>query len=229
MPPVLPGGNCFEVRPQDGQEPTRTVVLIGDSHSYQWSTALVPMAVERGWHLIMPNHPRCRVTQANPWSDENCLTYSRGVVDWILQTRPDQVVTVGSRTQAVGPEIEVETYADTIRPVVEADIPVVNIRDNPRWAFKMPDCVQRWGVAAPQCTAPRHEKLADEWPRESLAELPNMAYMDFTEHLCPGGPDAPCPGVLGNVYVYMDDNHISRTYVLTMREQFEEQWDAVVS
>lgn len=226
MPPVFPSGNCFEVRP-DG-EPTRTVVVIGDSHAYQWSSVLVPMAIERGWHLILPNHPRCRITLPNPWSDETCVEYSRQVVEWVVTTRPDQVVTVSSRAQAVGPELEVETYAEAIRPVVDAGIQVVNIRDNPRWSFKMPDCVQRWGIVSPNCSAPRHEKLADEWPRASLEGLPNMAYMDFTEHLCPGGPDALCLGVLGNVYVYMDDNHISRTYVLSLREEFEAQWDSVV-
>ena len=92
----------------------------------------------------------------------------------------------------------------------------------------MPECVQRWGVGDERCTAPRYEKLADEWPRESLAELPNMRWLDLTEYLCPGGRDAPCPGVLGNVYVYMDDNHISRTYVQSLRPVFEELWDREV-
>lgn len=229
MPPVFPGGNCFEVRPDEGIEPSKTVVLIGDSHAWQWSTVLVPMAAERDWHLIMPNHPRCRITLENPWSDETCLEYSRLVVEWILQTHPDYVVTVSSRAQATGPELEVETYAEAIRPVVEAGIQVVNIRDNPRWTFNMPDCVQRWGVGSVRCTASRHQKLADEWPRASLEGLPNMAYLDFTEHLCPGGPDALCPGVLGGVYVYMDDNHISRTYVRSLREEFETQWDGAVA
>jgi|LSQX01.1.fsa_nt_gb peptidoglycan/LPS O-acetylase OafA/YrhL len=226
MPPVFEGGNCYEIRPEG--EPTRRVVLVGDSHAWQWSTVLVPMAIERGWHLIMPNHPRCRVTLENPWSNETCLEYSRLVVEWILTNDVDQVVTVGSRAQAAGPELEVETYADAIRPVVDAGIQVVNIRDNPRWTFNMPDCVQRWGTTSERCTAPRHEKLADEWPRESLEGMSNMAYLDFTELLCPGGPEALCPGVLGNVYVYMDDNHISRTYALSMRDDFEAQWDAVV-
>lgn len=223
MPPVFPGGGCFEVRPEG--EPTKTVVLIGDSHSYQWSTVLVPMARERGWHLIMPNHPRCRVTLANPWSDETCLEYSRLVVDYVLQTRPQQVVSIGSRAQADGPELDVETYGDAIRPVGEAGIEVINIRDNPRWTFHMPDCVQRWGVGSERCTAPRHEKLADEWPKESLEGIPNMEYLDFTEQLCPGGPDALCPGVIGNVYVYMDDNHVSRTYALTLQDVFEQEWN----
>lgn len=138
---------------------------------------------------------------------------------------PDHVVTIGSRAQPNGPELEVETYSEAIRPVVEAGIQVVNIRDNPRWTFAMPECVQRWGVDSPRCTAPRHEKLADEWPRETLQDLPNMRWLDFTEHFCPGGRDAPCPGVLGNVYVYMDDNHISRTYARSLQEEFEAQWD----
>jgi peptidoglycan/LPS O-acetylase OafA/YrhL len=226
QPPALPGGNCFELRPEG--PPTKVVVLVGDSHSWQWSSVLGPMAVERGWHLIMPNHPRCRVTLENPWSDSTCVEYSRQIVDYLLKVQPDHVVTIGSRAQANGPELEVETYAEAIRPVVEAGIQVVNIRDNPRWTFQMPECVQRWGVGSDRCTAPRHEKLANEWPRENLIGLPNMRWLDFTEYLCPGGPDAPCPGVLGNVYVYMDDNHISRTYAQSLRAEFEEQWNREV-
>ncbi|WP_425307545.1 acyltransferase family protein [Ammonicoccus fulvus] len=226
MPPEFPTGNCYEVRPEG--EPTRTVVLVGDSHSWQWSTVLVPMAVERGWHLIMPNHPRCRVTLENPWSDATCLEYSRAVVDYIVATRPDQVVTIGSRAQAVGPELEVETYAEAIRPVSDAGITVVNIRDNPRWTFAMPECVQRWGVNSPRCTAPLADKLGDAWPPPALAEQPNVRFLDFTDQICPSGLEGNCPGVIGNVYVYMDDNHLSRTYVLSLQDVFAERWDQVV-
>lgn len=226
MPPVFQGGNCYEVRPET--PPTRTVVVIGDSHSWQWSTILVPMAIDRGWHLIMPNQPRCRVTLENQWSDSTCLEYSRAVIDYVLATRPDEVVTIGSRAQAVGPELEVETYAEAIRPVADAGITVVNIRDNPRWTFNMPECVQRWGVNSPRCTAPLAEKLDAPWPPPGLAGMPGMRFLDFTDQICPAGLEGNCPGVIGNVYVYMDDNHLSRTYLQSLRDVFESRWDQVV-
>lgn len=34
--------------------------------------------------------------------------------------------------------------------------------------------------------------------------------------------------MIGNVYVYMDDNHLSRTYVLSLQDVFAERWDQVV-
>lgn len=225
-PPRLDRSACHEVVPEG--PPTKRVLMIGDSHSYQWSTALVPMAYERGWHLVMVMQPSCRVTMQNPWSDDVCVEYGQRIVDYILLTRPDLVVNIGSRAQAVGPELEVETYAERIRPVVDAGITVVNIRDNPRWTFGVAECVQRWGIDSPRCTAPKHAKMNDEWPRESLLPLPNMRYLDFTEHFCPGTRDDPCPGVIGNVYVYMDHNHLSRTYVETLQEEFVAQWDREV-
>ncbi|MDO5500084.1 MAG: acyltransferase family protein [Propionibacteriaceae bacterium] len=219
MPPT--GGGCHEVKPPP-EGATQTVVLIGDSHAYQWSTALVPMARDRGWHLIMPMLPNCRVTLENPWSNTVCLEYSQEIVDYLLQTRPDVVVTVSSRGQSIGPELEVETYADAIRPVVEAGIRVVNLRDNPRWPFHMPECVQRFGVDSERCSAPRSDKLNDVWPREALQGLPNMAYLDFTDLIC---PLERCRGVVGGVYVYMDGHHLSAAYIRTMNEEFAVRWD----
>lgn len=33
-----------------------------------------------------------------------------------------------------------------------------------------------------------------------------------------------CPGVIGNTYVYMDTNHLTRAYVLTLVDAFDEAW-----
>ena len=34
-----------------------------------------------------------------------------------------------------------------------------------------------------------------------------------------------CPGVIGNTYVYMDSNHLSRAYLESMGDVFAQAWD----
>lgn len=44
--------------------------------------------------------------------------------------------------------------------------------------------------------------------------------MDLGDFICARGI---CPGVVGNVYVYKDDNHPTRTHVESMIPMFEER------
>jgi len=60
--------------------------------------------------------------------------------------------------------------------------------------------------------------LADE-----QGKFGNAAFLDMTDLLCNG---AQCPSVIGNVFVYLDDNHLSKTYVTSMGEMFDERWFA---
>lgn len=218
MVPKPPNSECTEIKPPG--EPHKTVVMIGDSHSYQWVTLMSDLARREQWHLITAIKPSCRFTLANPASDAACVQYSKDVTAYLLELRPDFVFTVGSRAQANGPEIAVDTYAEATKPLTDAGIKIVNMRDNPRFDFKMPECVQRYGAADPRCLRPRSDKLAPVSPQLALETTPGMLTMDLTEYICPGGV---CPGVIGNVYVYMDDNHLSRTYVTSLKEEFEDQ------
>ncbi|OYO00242.1 acyltransferase [Enemella evansiae] len=218
LTPKPPASECTEIKPPG--EAHKTVVIMGDSHSNQWLTLMSDLARREQWHLITSIRPGCRITLPNPASDAACVQYSQEMVQYLLELRPDFVFTVGSRAQANGPEIAVDTYLEATKPLTDAGLKIVNIRDNPRFDFKMPECVQRYGAADPRCLKPRSEKLAPISPQVALEPTPGMLTMDPTEYICPGGM---CPGVIGNVYVYMDDNHLSRTYVTTLKEEFEDQ------
>ena len=89
----------------------------------------------------------------------------------------------------------------------------------------MPECVQRYGADDPRCFARRSDKLAEQWPIGGLADLPNQRFLDFSDWLCPPGKVAVCPGVIGNTYVYMDSNHLSRAYLESMGDVFAQAWD----
>ncbi|GAB3711810.1 acyltransferase family protein [Mariniluteicoccus flavus] len=218
LDPAPPGGiECSEI-PANGA-PARTVVLVGDSHSKQWVSALLPIAKQHNWRVLSFIRPRCRVALPNKYADQGCVDYGRASVDYITRARPDLVLSVGTRSHAdQSGEEAVETYSEVMRPVLDANIRVVNIRDNPRWSFKVPECVQQFGSDLGRCTRPVSEKLAPVSPLMALD--PRMGQIDLTEQICPGGV---CNAVIGDTYVYMDDNHLSRTYVQTLRPALEEQ------
>lgn len=202
--------------------PVKTIAIVGDSHAYQWLTALVPLADERDWRIIVYVRPACRV--GSPSEVPGCTEYTERAITWLLNTRPDYVVSTGSSTRASDPEHDDWGWAAAIAPVAHSGTPVVNIRDNPRWERDMPECVQRYGVDDPRCWARRSDKLAESWPLGALADLPNQHFLDFSDWVCPPRKVSICPAVIGNTYVYMDSNHLTRTYIETLIDVFADAW-----
>jgi hypothetical protein len=98
---------------------------------------------------------------------------------------------------------------------------VVGVRDNPRFAINMPECVQKNGPKAPQCNAPLNESLAESSPLDTYrGQVNRLHLMDLSDFICAGGI---CPAVVGNVYVYKDDNHLTKTYVQSMIPMIEQR------
>lgn len=220
----LPGrpelGWCVVIEP-DGEQ-TGEVAVVGDSHSHQWVSALIPLARQEGWRIVAYTRPSCRVGSPSPEAD--CLDYTAEAIDWLLRTRPDYVIGIGSTARGNDIEVEDQGWAQAIAPVAEAGITVVNIRDNPRWEVDLPECVQRYGTDDPRCFARRSDKLAEQWPKGALADLPNQRFLDFSDWLCPPAKVPICPGVIGNTYVYMDGHHLSRAYLESLEDVFVETW-----
>jgi hypothetical protein len=83
----------------------------------------------------------------------------------------------------------------------------------------MPQCAQRHGATAAACNPALAESLVEPSPLENYrGKLPGLHLMDMSDFICARGV---CPAVVGNVYVYKDDNHLTRTYVESMIPMFE--------
>ncbi|WP_395929256.1 acyltransferase family protein [Arthrobacter sp. RT-1] len=216
--PILEG--CRQAVPDEGA--TKRIVVLGDSHSQQYLGALAPIAEARGWELVTLLMPACRFGAESETRNAECNAYNRASAAYVLEHRPDAVFTVASLTHEEAPfETEVPGYLDGVRPFTEAGIEVVGIRDNPRFTFNMPECVQRNGAEAPECNPALSESLVEPSPLESYrGKLDGLHLMDLSDFICARGV---CPAVVGNVYVYKDDNHLTRTYVESMIPMFEQR------
>ena len=216
--PILEG--CRQELPEEPS--SKRIVVLGDSHAQQYLAALAPLAAARGWELVTLLMPACRFGAESEARSAECNAYNRASSTYVLEHMPDAVFTVASLTHEEAPfETEVPGYLEGVRPFADAGIEVVGIRDNPRFTFNMPQCAQRHGATAPACNPALAESLVEPSPLENYrGKLPGLHLMDMSDFICARGV---CPAVVGNVYVYKDDNHLTRTYVETMIPMFEQR------
>ena len=219
-----PHNNVLEVCSSPVSPPAaKRIVVVGDSHMQQYLAALAPIARRHNWqvvHMLKGACPFSVNADAMP-GDRDCVKWNADAAQEIIRTKPDAVFTNGSRNVRVG--LTEETPAGFVaqwRKLEEAEIPVIAVRDNPRHSFSPPQCAATHGREAPQCSVPRADLLAAEAPYSLIEDLPsNTTFLDFSDYFC---TEDLCPPVIGNVQVYLDDNHVSGTYMGTMSPIVEE-------
>ncbi|APU20163.1 putative acyltransferase [Actinoalloteichus sp. GBA129-24] len=201
----------------------RHIVVVGDSHAEQWVTALYLMAEDRGWRISSMYKGACPfsvVSETFP-SNEDCVEWNAAAAAQTIDLNPDLVFTTATREVRVGLTEETpQGYLEQWRKLEAAGIPVIAMRDNPRYDYKPSECVQNAGVDAAECSVPRAELLAERAPYDFMPEVPsNVSFLDFSDYLC---VEDTCPPVIGNVLVYLDENHISASYMASMTPMLEE-------
>ncbi len=201
---------------------TKRIVVLGDSHAQQYMAALGPIAKEHGWEVVTLLKGNCRFGADSPERTSDCNDFNKASAAYVMEHKPDAVFTVASLTHVTAPfETEVPGYLEGIKPITDAGIDVVGIRDNPRFSINMPECVQKKGPDSPDCNPPLEDSLAASSPLDDYAGKVDRLYlMDMSDFICERGT---CPAVVGNVYVYKDDNHLTKTYVQSMIPMFEER------
>lgn len=203
----------------------RTIMLVGGSHSEQWFSPLERIATEEGYRLEVLLRPGCATYLSPVWDmPESCIGWSRAVVDHLAKVRPDVVVTTSSRPGYENTDYTPDGYVEFWRALAALDIPVVGIRDTP-WLlddagdpYNATDCVAAGGDPV-ECGPRRDRVLSPADPGAPvLAGIPDAFALDFSDVLC---RDDRCPAVIGNIYVYRDDNHLSDQFAVTLAPEFK--------
>jgi peptidoglycan/LPS O-acetylase OafA/YrhL len=212
----------MDVCAQPVAAPERRIVVVGDSHAQQLAGALVPIAARHNWQLIAIIRGACPFSTASEVvpDERDCLDWNAAAAAEIEDLHPDAVVTLASRDVRAG--LTEQTPPGFVAQWARLDalgIPVLAVRDTPRFDRSMPDCVQRADAAEPPCGVERAAVYAPEAPWTHLADVPsNVRFLDVANRVC--GPEF-CPAVIGNVLVYLDDNHITASYATSMADLVE--------
>ncbi|MGD8199385.1 acyltransferase family protein [Ornithinimicrobium sp. W1679] len=235
--PVMEPDGCFvgisgsEVGVCEAGDPEGevTVGLNGDSHAGMWITALDEIGRDRGWRIVSLTKSSCppaagveveRPGQRGGTYDQ-CTAYQVGVDERFAALEPD-VVLLSSAAYDVPPDELAAGMARRVDSLRAGGAVVGMVRDVPRVPFDLPECLLDNPDAASACAFPREEGMVRSGVgQDELAAMrPSMPVLEFNDAVCPG---TVCSPVLGGVVVWRDTNHLSATYVRSLRDLVEEQ------
>ncbi|GAB4085785.1 acyltransferase family protein [Myceligenerans cantabricum] len=211
---------CVMATPEQGA-PTRRVYLVGGSHTQHWGDAWVQVADGAGWEMTAMFKHGCRLTVGPEASHRYCVGWSAAALDRVLADRPDAVVVESTRTSTDGPDFVVPEQEAAWEKMAAAGIPVIGVRDTPRFEQEVPGCLaQQHGrprdEATAACAVPRADLFGDAFPADAPGYAPattGITHVDLTDSIC--GPET-CDVVVGNVLAYRDADHMTGTYVQTL-------------
>ncbi|MFE4195290.1 acyltransferase family protein [Paenarthrobacter sp. NPDC056912] len=233
----LDGPCTGELRPTDavlaaecqqndvGAQATKTIFVVGQSHSLQWLGAIGPLAKAKQWRVQAITFGACPFMTETDEVGPECNAFNREVRKHISLHKPDAVFLVGTAGVPDSPEEDL-TWGldDLLGEITDQGIEVIAMRDNPRFSFSPSECAMASGVDDPKCRPALSSVLAESNPLDQLeGTFTGLSVLDMTDLICDG---SSCPGIVGNVYVYLDDNHLSSTYVRSMTDMLSERWFA---
>lgn len=201
----------------DGTEGTKRVILSGGSHVVQYYPALKEIADLHDWELIVIDKDGCRLAVPDPNNPRaaTCDTWNERAIPTIIDMQPDAVITLGTVTSQGDRPEDAEhvptTQIEVWEEFAEAGIPVVVLRDSPRFSVRVPECIET--QPANKCGVERDLVYEITNPLDQIG-LPDLVYpVDTAGLFC---SNEECPPIVGNIIAYRDASHITATYAYSL-------------
>lgn len=203
------------------------VALIGNSHAGQWLPAIQAIAAREGWHVTTYLASQCALADVEqsfetPASRQACRDWGRAVVPRVTGGQFDFVIMANKISRGMpGRSIAGsqtgfrQGYARVLRPLHDAGLPVIGIRDTPSPGFDVPGCLAAHADDYLKCEGHPAAWLPAEPLGAAMADVgdPHQVLIDMTDSLC---TPAVCPAAVGGVPVYFDVSHLTATYSRTV-------------
>lgn len=209
----------FECPDLTAKNSRKRVVMSGGSHVLHWYPALKAVAEQQNWELIVVDKDGCRLTLRDDDGDglsEMCHSWNDKALPYIIDLHPDALFTVATKTPETPGAVEL-SYPGQVgswAKLADAGIPVIAVRDTPRFLEAVPQCVEKHAPNVAVCGRDRSEVFADRDLILDDATLPDgTALLDLSDAFC----DAErCEPIVGNVLAYRDQDHMTATYSRTL-------------
>jgi peptidoglycan/LPS O-acetylase OafA/YrhL len=229
-PPVFVDG-CMDSYLDSNLEPCQfgdqaassSVVLFGDSHAGMWFPAVDDAANQLGLRLYTWTKATCPPLQLpifSPVLGRNfveCDQWRQNVLGQIAQVHPSLVILGVARhyTDIYGFTPYSPQWLQGLDAMV-TDIrrlgpQVLVIGPVPKPPFVVPDCLSIHLTSATACTTPLSVGINDPGMASEEATVTRAGglYLDVQPWFC---TSTTCAGMVDNLLVYRDDNHITATY-----------------
>nr|WP_258802835.1 acyltransferase family protein [Pseudarthrobacter sp. NS4] len=200
------------------------IVVLGSSHAYVLNTPVLMMAEKHRWLVTSITKGFCPLTdELGPGITEECLEFNRQTMQQVLDLKPDLVITTSTRTDADPdvPDVLDQSWIREVRKLNDAGIAVLGVRDTPRMPQHVPVCLEENPQDPEVCSASVADNFSPVPATDEVADqIPNTRFLDLTPYFC---VDGACPAIIGNVIAYKDENHLTRSYLMTLSPFFERE------
>jgi peptidoglycan/LPS O-acetylase OafA/YrhL len=215
------------------QSATHTIALAGGSHAEHWITALDLLGKQHHFKVTTYLKMGCPLTTEDvplvmgdnrPYP--KCHTWNEAVMKKIIADHPDFLFTTATRPWNIKPgDVMPGTYVGVWQTLSDNNIPILAMRDTP-WLvrksqpFFPADCLADGGNGI-SCGIRRSDVLAATNPTLVWANrFPLLKPLDLSDAVC---RKDVCRAIEGNVLIYHDSHHISKTYMRTMADELGRQ------
>jgi peptidoglycan/LPS O-acetylase OafA/YrhL len=217
----------------------RTLVLFGDSHMAMWFSAFHLMGQRLHWKVVLLEKSSCSAPSTSVTRTETsmlgtiavpypeCVRWRRAAIARINRLRPDLVV-LSDDTNNVAPDgspLSPTAWSTGLEDTLnQIDVPAASkliIGDIPHLSVPSPpDCLAQHADDVQACSTPREVATAPEHVdvERQVADVTGARYLDVTPWLC----SAVCTSLVGEMDVYLNQDHITATYARYLTGALEE-------
>jgi peptidoglycan/LPS O-acetylase OafA/YrhL len=213
----------------DTSNPSRRIVVVGNSHALRLVPALQAYGQSRGWEIVLAAKTDCMGLSTTPVgaqsASDTCPIWTKELQSWLLRTRPDAVVFAsheGAQVYLAGSKATPSEVAQASRNVIaswtayhQAGIPMLVTGDVPGMRpLSDPECIAKSTATTDPCSLPAASVVKPNLMTTLAAANPSLvASLPLTPMMCDA---SRCHGVIGGVVVYSDSHHLTDTFSRSM-------------
>ncbi len=202
-------------------QPEKVVVAVGNSHMQVWAPVITRYAQENNWTLYYYVAGGCFYAPGDNHNRPDCDSYTDNAHTFVDDVDPDLVITTGTMGGVDAPDTLTEPMREEMTQLTEHGLEVLSLRDHPRFSQNPLDC-----ATEPDCVLPANQDVENNPLTPLESELDAFGTVNMNDMVC---PDGSCPAVIGNVYTYMDDNHLTSSYIETTYDVFKVRADEAMA
>jgi peptidoglycan/LPS O-acetylase OafA/YrhL len=212
-----------------GDPDSETVVaLVGDSKAQQWQSVLQTIAEERSWKFVMLSKSACPFSPAATVNRDGiyttCPEWNDQAFDAVLETGADVVITSQSMARALvdptdedggfSEELMIDALATQWQNLADRGIPTIAFLNNAGPKGNIYECVAQNPDALSECAFDGSNVTTAEVQQAAADRVPGTSVLTMNDVICPEGM---CPAVMGEVLVYRQGSHLTKTFVDSTR------------
>lgn len=204
----------------------KTIVLLGDSHAFQWTENILEFANKNNFKLLTYTKSGCPLLEIKKEYTECTIWREKSLVE-IEKIHPDYIIYSNIQYQ----DSTSLLYSDFVDKLNKISNNVVSIIDTPKPVDGnfIPECLSKNSSNIQKCNLKIPQAILGKKQRDveiEIAKQKGVHIIDTLNWFC---YDSICPTIIDNVVVYQDDSHISNTYAKYLSNLMEQKLEPILT